>query len=37
VEGVFLMIGKTLGHYEITAKIGEGETGVVYRAKDSHL
>ncbi|UCF38369.1 MAG: hypothetical protein JSU96_05835 [Acidobacteriota bacterium] len=31
------MIGSRIGHYEITAEIGRGGIGEVYRARDTKL
>ncbi len=32
-----LNVGSRLGHYDVTAKIGEGGMGEVYRARDTAL
>ncbi len=32
-----LKVGSRLGHYDVTAKIGEGGLGEVYRARDTKL
>ncbi len=32
-----LIVGDRLAHYDVTAKIGEGGMGEVYRARDTKL
>ena len=31
------MVGRTIGHYKVLEKIGQGSMGEVYRAEDTNL